>query len=149
MKTIWKPIEGWEGLYEVSSKGKVKSLKRQVKCRGGSLRSTMQQILRPRIHHRYNYRSASVLLHKEDKGKETQISRLVAIAFIPNPENKKEVNHIDNNPLNNRVENLEWMTHKENMDYSKSQGRLGKKPLKRKAQKSYPHLCTSVVLTTA
>lgn len=128
MKQIWKSVEGWEGFYEVSTKGKVRSLKRKILHKGKS-RTIQGKVLRPRIHKRYNYRSASVLLCKDNKGKETMISRLVAIAFIPNPENKKEVNHKDNNALNNRVQNLEWVSHYENMMYSYSQGRLNNKRL--------------------
>ena len=112
MKT-WLPILGYERLYEVSNTGEIRSIKFSKK-----------KILKVRKHYRYNYVSASVLLHKENKGKETQISRCVAIAFIPNPEGKKEVNHKDNNALNNKVENLEWMTHQENILYAKAQGRI-------------------------
>lgn len=110
---VWLPIKGWERLYEVSNKGEIRSL-----------RHAKKKILSIRIHKRYAYRSASVLLHQNNKGKETQVSRCVAIAFIPNPENKAEVNHIDNNPLNNKVGNLEWMSHQQNMAYAHKQGRI-------------------------
>lgn len=65
------------------------------------------------------------------KGKRRYVHRLVATAFVPNPENKPEVNHIDCNPLNNRADNLEWVTHKENMGYAYSLGRgFNMKPVK-------------------
>lgn len=139
MITLWLPIKDWERKYEVSNKGEIRSLRHAVK-----------KILKVRIHKRYNYRSASVVLHKDNIGKETQVSRCVALAFIPNPEGKKEVNHLDNNPLNNKVENLQWMTHAENMAYAKKQGRMhnGKKPLDLRdlVSKSYPHLNTRHVV---
>lgn len=108
---VWLPVKEYEGLYEVSNRGEVKGLKRG-------------KLLKPRFHYRYNYKSASVLLHSNGKPKEKQISRLVAIAFIPNPQNKPHVNHLDNDATNNRVENLEWVTHQENLDYASSQNRF-------------------------
>lgn len=108
---VWLPVKDYYGLYEVSNKGEVKSLRRK-------------KILSPRAHYRFNYKSVSVLLSKDKNPKEKQISRLVAEAFIPNPYNKPCVNHKDNNATNNKVENLEWVTHKENTEYASSQKRL-------------------------
>ena len=120
MRTIWLPVKGYERLYEVSNKGKVKSLRHAVKL-----------ILKPRYRYRYNYKSVAVLLSYKGKDTEKQISRLVAEAFIPNPLNKPCVNHLDNDATNNQVDNLEWVIHSENMDYSKQQNRV-------KNQNSYP-----------
>lgn len=125
MKEIWKHVQGYEGYYEISNKGRTKSLARIVISRNKP-RHLKERILSVRKHHRYNYVSAAVLLHKDREGKETQVSRLVAQAFINNPENKPCVNHIDNNATNNVYTNLEWVTHRENMDYAKDQGRLGR-----------------------
>lgn len=111
MKTIWLPVKDYEGLYEVSNRGEVRGLR-------------FNKVLKPRAHYRYNYKSVSVLLSHHNDPKEKQISRLVAIAFIPNPLNKPHVNHLDNDATNNRLENLEWVTHQENLDYSSSQKRM-------------------------
>ena len=113
MRTIWLPVKGYKRLYEVSNKGKVKSLRHKVKL-----------ILKPRYRYRYNYKSVAVLLSYKGKDTEKQISRLVAEAFIPNPLNKPCVNHIDNDTTNNQVDNLEWVTHKENSQHASLQNRL-------------------------
>ena len=103
----WKPVVGYEGLYEVSDKGRVRSVDRitrdgrfwkgrmlgQFKAGQGYLRSVLS--VNGKYHHEY-------------------IHRLVAMAFIPNPENKAEVNHKDGNKHNNVVSNLEWVTKSEN-----------------------------------
>ena len=98
---IWKDIEGYEGLYAVSNTGKVYSYKSKK-----ILRSNATEL-------RCGY--INVLLTKDGKRKQKYIHRLVAQAFIPNPENKPEVNHIDHNPQNNHVDNLEWVTKNENI----------------------------------
>lgn len=100
-KEIWKPIKGFEGLYEISSMGNVKSLRR-----GKTMKTTL------------NRGYAYVGLHKDGFTRKCKVHRLVAETFIPNPENKKDVNHKDYNRSNNNVENLEWMTRKENAIYS-------------------------------
>ena len=118
MKEIFKPVIGYEQFYEVSNLGRVKSYHTRS---GGNC-------LSPRERHRYNYTSLAVLLHDKQGGrKETQISRLVAQAFIPNLENKPMVNHLDNDAKNNIVTNLEWCTYRENIDYAVKQNRMGKK----------------------
>lgn len=98
---IWKGISGYEGLYEISNFGYVKSF---CKKTGGSI---IKNILGQNGYYKVN-------LMKRGKRKQPYIHRLVAQAFIPNPENKPEVNHIDGNKLNNHVSNLEWCTSKEN-----------------------------------
>lgn len=104
MREIWKPIEGWEGLYEVSNLGNVKSF-----CKG------KERFLRPSK--KKNGYLQVVLQDNGRKGFFT-IHRLVAAAFIPNPNNLPTVNHIDENKENNRVDNLEWMTTQDNVTYS-------------------------------
>ena len=101
----WKQIDGFER-YQVSSAGVVK------KIDGG--------IMRQSDNGRGYY---FVRLWNDDGMKKKYIHRLVAEAFIDNPLNKKEVNHIDSNPSNNSVENLEWVSHKENMEHMVIQGR--------------------------
>ena len=103
MNEIWRDIEGYEGLYQISNKGRVKSL------HNGS-----ERILRPVID-RYGY--YYIMLYNDSVRKYFKIHRLVAQAFISNPENKPQVNHKDENKKNNCIENLEWATAKENSNY--------------------------------
>ena len=100
----WKAVVGYEGLYEVSSHGNVRSIKRDI-------------ILKLVKNKKTGY--LNVTLCKDGKAKCFRIHRLVAIAFIPNPDNKETVNHIDEDKTNNHVCNLEWNTHKENTRHSK------------------------------
>ncbi len=102
----WKDIEGYEGLYRISNCGNVMSLiKNRVMtpaaCGSGYLK---------------------VMLCKEKTYKNKMIHRLVAEAFIPNPENKRTVNHIDGNKHNNDVSNLEWNTYSENLKHAYKHG---------------------------
>lgn len=115
MKEIFKQVNGFENLYEVSNFGRVKSLDKIVDKWDGK-RLVKSKILKPQLQ---NNGYLSTTLYKELKPKTLSIHRLVAEAFIPNPENKKTVNHIDGNKLNNHLENLEWNTHKENHIHSK------------------------------
>ncbi len=114
-KEEWKSIKGYEGLYEISSFGRVKSLL------GWNGRKYIQRerILAPYKQQSNKYYSRSVVkLTKDNKTKDFKVHRLVAEAFIPNPNNYKVVNHIDGNPLNNNVENLEWCTQKMNIKHA-------------------------------
>ena len=103
MMEIWHDIENYEGLYQISNKGRVKSLY------NGS-----ERILRPVID-RYGY--YKIMLYNDSVRKIFSIHRLVAQAFIPNLYNKPQVNHLDENKKNNSVDNLEWATAKENSNY--------------------------------
>jgi len=95
MKKIWKTINDYEGLYQVSNYGEIKSLQHY---RG------KENILRQRIKRGYY----TIGLRKQNKRKWYIVHRLVAMAFIPNPNNLPQINHKDENKLNNNVENLEW-----------------------------------------
>lgn len=101
---LWKDIKGFEGKYQVSNLGNVKSLKRKE-----------IKILLPLISKK-GY--CCVCLYKKCKFKHAMIHRLVANAFIPNPENKPQINHIDGNKKNNHIKNLEWCTNSENQKHS-------------------------------
>lgn len=117
MTEIWKPIKNYEGCYEISNLGRVKSLSRQVK--GG--RITEELILRP-ITNSHGYLQVDLCL--SGKMKHHKIHRLVAEAFIPNDDDTKNtVNHKDYDKFNNRVDNLEWLSNRENVqDYFKKKG---------------------------
>ena len=116
MVYIWKDIKGYEGLYQVSDSGKVKSLTRKNIRRDGVVRILKGKKINPKLSkHGYLF----VTLSKNGKLKNMSIHRLVAVAFIDNSHNKMEVNHKDGNKLNNSVDNLEWMTRKENMLHAK------------------------------
>ena len=118
MEEIWKNIEGYESLYMVSSLGRVKSLDR-YDGRGHRIRGC---ILKPRIQSNY----CAVQLCKGGKYREQLIHRLVAKTFIPNPNNLPMVNHKDEDPKNNCVENLEWCDAKYNRNYGSINEKLAK-----------------------
>lgn len=114
-KEIWKLIIGYEGFYEISSLGRVKSLPRKMNGRFGGYFYTKEKILAQIV--RKKTKSGGYLkvdLSVNSKKEQCCIHILVAKHFIPNPNNKPCVNHINRNSSDNRVENLEWNTHKEN-----------------------------------
>ena len=111
---IWKPVVGYEGLYEVSSYGRVKSLDRYVKYSDGRIYLHKGKVL-SLAKDKNGYFVVS--LYFNGKHNTIKVHRLVAQAFIPNPDNLPEVNHLDEDKTNNRVENLEWCDHKYNMNY--------------------------------
>lgn len=115
MDEIWRDISGYEGYYQVSNLGNVRSCDRWLRngansgyVRHGSARKAVLDFDGYRV----------VGLNKEHKCKTYRIARLVAIAFIPNTYNKSEVNHIDGNKQNDCVSNLEWCTRSENVKHA-------------------------------
>lgn len=113
-KEIWRDVVGYEGLYQVSNYGNVKSLSREVNNGNGTY-FTKEKILKPMENHK-GY------LGVELQDKWHFIHRIVATTFIENPENKPQVNHIDCDKKNNRVENLEWCTNSENQIHAYKNG---------------------------
>lgn len=111
---IWKDCKHYEGLYQVSNYGRVKSLERDVVGKNGMIIHVKEKYMIQRDNgHGYLF----VNLWKYNKGRHEYVHRLVAMAFIPNPENKPTVNHKDEDKQNNHVDNLEWMTYEENNNY--------------------------------
>lgn len=115
----WKPVIGYEEIYEVSNWGNVRSVDRQIKCKN-SIRTYKGKQLSKCLDNKGYYR---VLLSVAQKHKSALVHRLVAEAFIPNPEKLPEVNHKDENPANNSVDNLEWCTKIYNLEYGTGRAR--------------------------
>lgn len=114
----WRPINGFEGIYEVNDVGQVRSLPRMVNGRDGFPRKRPGCTKKAINIHGYLYYSLS----KGGKDKRFAAHRLVAEAFIPNPEKKPEVNHKDGDKHNNSVDNLEWVTRTENHHHAIAHG---------------------------
>lgn len=114
---IWKDIEGYEGLYQISNYGNVKTLPRP------RVKSTIMKL---ELHKGYY----KVCFSKNNKSKHFFVHRLVAQAFIPNPDNLPCVNHKDENSLNNCVNNLEWCTQQYNLLYGNRRAKVIEKERK-------------------
>lgn len=118
---IWKPVGKPYDLYEVSSFGQIRSVNRTIRVlnRWGKFNDRIKpgQIIKP-VETRGTYYIVSLYNQKTKKRKSQRVARLVANAFLSNPEKKKQVNHLDCNKHNNKSNNLEWATHKENDDHA-------------------------------
>lgn len=115
---VWKDVVGYEDYYQVSSLGRIRSLDRMVKT------VKYSYLIKGKIlsHSNSKKRYPNLMLNRFGKFKNVDIHRLMAIAFLPNPLNKKQVNHINGIKNDNRLENLEWVTPKENSVHSRLTG---------------------------
>lgn len=118
----WRAIPGYEGLYEVSNKGNVRSLDRYVKSKLPGFKEFVKG--KPLVAIKNTHGYLRVNLCDEHGRKAKFIHRLVCLAFLPNPKNFESINHKDENPLNNCVENLEWCTTKYNANYGSRNKRV-------------------------
>ena len=122
MQEIWKDIPNFEGLYQISNYGRVKTLEKYV---SSGIKNNNQVRRKSKLLKQYNKQGyLQVSLSKNHRRYYFNVQRLVAIAFIPNPNNLPQVNHIDENPLNNNVENLEWCTAKYNCNYGSRNSKI-------------------------
>jgi hypothetical protein len=115
MTEIWKSIQGYEGLYEVSNFGNVRSLDRVIRSKHNGTTLRKGRILTPFYEEKKGYYQVS--LSKNGKNKKHRVHRLVASAFLENPLDYTDVNHKDEDKTNNNVDNLEWCTRKYNNNY--------------------------------
>lgn len=121
MQEIWKDIKDFEGMYQVSNLGRVRSVDRfdsMGRLRKGAIKAISD-----------NGRGYKVVrMYKDNKQKICYIHRLVATAFIENPDNKPEVHHVDSDRSNNKLENLQWVTTKENNNFPEHIEAMKKNP---------------------
>jgi len=109
MEEEWRLVSGWEKMYEVSNLGRVRSIKKK----GLIIASFLEK-------------DGYIVVSLKSPRVMKKVHRLVAKAFIPNPEDKPQVNHIDNKRNNNVLTNLEWVTHKENSEHCFKQDRFSR-----------------------
>jgi len=107
-----KPVKGWEGLYNVTEDGQISSVPRNGTRRGGRTLS----------HSTDSYGYSVVKFRNKNKVLTKKVHRIVAEAFLPNPENKPQVNHEDGDKKNNHISNLRWVTASENIRHAKDNG---------------------------
>lgn len=121
-KEVWAPVKGYVGYYEVSNTGRVRSVPRMIVANDRFMKPCMEKRSGKELSQEVNGKRMvrRVILHKNGNAERKLVHRIVAEAFIPNPENKTQINHIDGNPSNNNVENLEWNTPKENQWHSRN-----------------------------
>lgn len=120
MTEQWKPVVGYEHTYEVSDKGNVRSIARK-----GSNNKTYGGIVRKQCTNIWGYKH--VCLYQDGTERTRTVHRMVAEAFIPNPDNLPCINHKDEDKTNNSVGNLEWCTYKYNSNYGTQKNRASDK----------------------
>lgn len=124
MQEEWKDIKDYEGIYQVSNLGRIKHLEQTEYTYNYRTKTMLKRVRKERILSckRIGNNYITVDLSKNGNFVAKALHRLVAETFIPNPDNKKQVNHIDGNKQNNRVDNLEWTTASENNKHAWNTG---------------------------
>ena len=133
---VWKPVSGYEGIYEVSDCGRVRSLERVIETTRGP-RRIAGRVLKPKTN---TTGYSQVSLFRDRKRKEYLVSRLVAETYCQKPDGCDVVNHLDNTPSHNWATNLEWTTHLGNAQHSVNQHRRYVRPVIRSDGKIYAKL---------
>lgn len=120
MEEVWKPIPGYEGIYEASNLGRIRTANGKTTSNARyPVRVWQQRVLKPKVQTRSNGKKDQRVNLWKDGVESTQlVARLVAMSFLPMPFDKLTVNHINGNPMDNRVENLEWCTIQENIHHA-------------------------------
>lgn len=127
-KEKWADIAGFEGYYQISNRGNVRSCERLLPAANGGTQKKRGQIIKPTtMPNGY----LQVGLHKDGVHRCAYVHRLVAIAFLDNPKGFTEVNHKDENKANNQVDNLEWCSHYYNINYGTTRSRISKTHIER------------------
>lgn len=146
MEEVWKDIRGYEGYYQISSCGRIKSLDRKVKHLKGGYAIKKGKILK-QCYDKDGY--LLVVLYKNNKKRTRRVHRLVAMAFIPNPNNYPQINHRDEDKTNNTVQNLEWCDAKYNNAYGTRTERIFKQTKRNEhaaqSLRNHPSFSKSVV----
>lgn len=123
---VWKDIPGYEGLYQVSNLGNVRSCDHFVDTHHNGRRLVKGKVLKP-VKNRPDEEYLKYCLSKNGKHYNMFAHKAVALAFLPNPDNLKEINHKDENPKNNSLLNIEWCSHKTNINFGTRSIRSGEK----------------------
>lgn len=142
----WRPVVGFEERYHVSSKGRIKALSYRYVNKGNK-NTTITEKIRVPVINKHGY--LMIGLSGSNGRVFKQVHRVVATAFIPNPFGKKFVNHLDSNRGNNLIENLEWVTRKENMEHMVKAGRSSSGSLHRSAKLDWAKVLTIRTLSSA
>lgn len=121
VEEVWRDVFGYEGMYQVSSKGRIMSLSREIPAKGGAYRITNNRVLSASVG-KNGYKK--IVLSDNNVKKTFLIHRLVAKAFIPNPNEYSLVNHIDENKENNECKNLEWCNYSYNATHGNAMRKM-------------------------